>query len=329
MNMNELILEKYRNELMSAGVNKEDLELWDLIMDIYLPQLENEISNLKDLYTNLVSTNHYILNELYRSYWFETNRKNSFVYFIYNKVTKLIKIGCTENPIKRLKQLNSMFFNHFGVEDALELLTLYYVPDGSMQKAEKDFHEEFSKYRVHGEWFSIPNKELKNYFDNISRCYINKNKLLYSDYDLHYFCDNIKLNIKTPSEYDFAYYALNHEGLSIQKDVRFNKKLCDFIILTLKKYIENQIKLDKNVLFQKVFYCNNETLNFICYLLNNNVSLLACYIEKDYSTKSCMLTINDKDYKNVKSYLNDIEVYLDNYMDVLAKELYDIINPKC
>lgn len=34
--MNELILEKYRNELMSAGVNKEDLELWDLIMDIYL-----------------------------------------------------------------------------------------------------------------------------------------------------------------------------------------------------------------------------------------------------------------------------------------------------
>ena len=42
-----------------------------------------------------------------------------------------------------------------------------------------------------------------------------------------------------------------------------------------------------------------------------------------------MLTINDKDYKNVKSYLNDIEVYLDNYMDVLAKELYNIINPEC
>lgn len=327
--MNDLILEKYKEELMSVGVTKEDLDFWISILDIYIPQLENEISNLKNLYNNLMSMNRYILNELYRCYWFETNRKNSFVYFIYNKETKLIKIGCTENPIKRLKQLNSMFLNHFGVKDALELLSLCYVPDGSMRKAEKDFHEEFSEYRVHGEWFSIPNKELKNYFDTIFRCYINKNKSLYFDYDLYYLCENIKLNIKTPSEYDFAYYALNQVKLNIQKDNNIDKDLYNLITSTLNKYIENKIELDKNVLFQKVFYCNNETLNFICYLLNNNVSLSACYIEKDYTPKTHTITINDKDYKNVKSYSNDVEVYINNYMDVLVKELYDIINPEC
>jgi hypothetical protein len=72
-----------------------------------------------------------------------------YVYFIENELNKEIKIGVTSNIENRLKQISIM------VNAPVTLLK--YI-DGNEQ-TEKELHNKFSKYRLHGEWFK-PDKEL-------------------------------------------------------------------------------------------------------------------------------------------------------------------------
>src|SRR6516164_4078853 len=65
------------------------------------------------------------------------------IYFIQSTMTRHIKIGYAKNPKKRLSGLQT------SNADQLKLLGQV---NGEMDD-EAAFHEEFAKFRLHGEWF--------------------------------------------------------------------------------------------------------------------------------------------------------------------------------
>lgn len=69
----------------------------------------------------------------------------SWVYFILDEDAKRVKIGYSTNPMKRLKNLQT------GASGTLRLVCA--TPGGA--KLEAYFHEQFSPYRVNGEWFKL------------------------------------------------------------------------------------------------------------------------------------------------------------------------------
>ena len=71
------------------------------------------------------------------------NRKD-YLYIIQSDFTGMIKIGRSKDPIKRLKQLQT------GNPNMLKLIA--YFKDQGWK--EKFIHENLSRYRLKGEWFS-------------------------------------------------------------------------------------------------------------------------------------------------------------------------------
>lgn len=67
-----------------------------------------------------------------------------YVYFIYNRDEETIKIGKSVYPGSRLQELQRM------TKSKLELLKCI---KGGRQE-EKEHHERFSDFRIHGEWFT-------------------------------------------------------------------------------------------------------------------------------------------------------------------------------
>jgi len=74
------------------------------------------------------------------------------VYFLYNRRSKLTKIGYTSNLHKRYWEIT----NNIGSKP--ELIYLDTSPNG--QKIEKVFHEKYREFRKQGEWFAIPSELL-------------------------------------------------------------------------------------------------------------------------------------------------------------------------
>lgn len=79
-----------------------------------------------------------------------------YVYFIEGMGTNLIKIGTSENPERRLKELQ------YSSPSKLRLITKI---RGDTSK-EAELHCKFAKYRKHGEWFE-KNVELLDFIINI------------------------------------------------------------------------------------------------------------------------------------------------------------------
>lgn len=123
---------------------------------LYKKLLSEQIPFLKELYRKMFSNlDSQALRELYMTYYAKTKMQPAFVYFIYNKYTDLIKIGKSNDPFKRLNELNSMFKNHFGIENALEMLRIVFVPCGKDYTVEKMFHKKYDNLRTFGEWFNV------------------------------------------------------------------------------------------------------------------------------------------------------------------------------
>lgn len=135
---------------------KEETKVLEKYLDLYDELLKIQKEHLEALYCNTFShLDETTLKELYMTYYAKCFMEPSFVYFIYNKYTKLIKIGKAKNPFKRLNELNSMFKNHFGVENALEMLRVVFIQFDDGYAAEKIYHKTYKEYRTFGEWFNI------------------------------------------------------------------------------------------------------------------------------------------------------------------------------
>lgn len=76
----------------------------------------------------------------------------SQVYFVYAKAVKLIKIGRSADPERRLDELRLL--------SPVELEIIGMVDGGARREAE--MHQQFAKYRSHGEWFHAA-QEIKTF----------------------------------------------------------------------------------------------------------------------------------------------------------------------
>lgn len=70
--------------------------------------------------------------------------KSDALYIIQSDNTGMIKIGRSKDPLKRLKQLQT------GNPNKLKLIAYF----DNMGWREKELHEQLSRYRLEGEWFS-------------------------------------------------------------------------------------------------------------------------------------------------------------------------------
>jgi len=78
----------------------------------------------------------------------------SYVYLLYNEVTKLTKIGKSNDPEYRRRTLSSF-------EGKLDQVALFkFASSESAFVFEKNMHRVFSKKRKHGEWFDINDDDL-------------------------------------------------------------------------------------------------------------------------------------------------------------------------
>lgn len=71
------------------------------------------------------------------------NNKTTYIYFLYDRKSKMVKIGYSCNIQRRIKQLQTSNPN--------ELELVYYV-EGN-RDTEYFFHKRFSEYRRRGEFF--------------------------------------------------------------------------------------------------------------------------------------------------------------------------------
>lgn len=97
----------------------------------------------------------YSLLRLYESYAIDSlcnnvSSGNSIIYFIKDINSNNIKIGCSTNFEKRLKQLSTRF------ETKFEVLSILKIQNEKMYQVENYFHRYFRKYRVKNEIFDIP-----------------------------------------------------------------------------------------------------------------------------------------------------------------------------
>ena len=72
------------------------------------------------------------------------NARSQCVYFIQAANGGPIKIGKATNPISRMRELQTSFYEQFRI---VGIIKLDYT-------IEADIHEEFSEFRLRGEWFA-------------------------------------------------------------------------------------------------------------------------------------------------------------------------------
>lgn len=239
---------------MKESEIKVETVIEDNFFETFWKLLEENVEVIKATYEKLLKEmpNNY-LNELYQNYYLFKYRYNAFVYFIYNKYTDLIKIGCSNDPFHRLNQLNSMFKTNFGVNDALTLLGFKYIPSGKMLDAEKTYHNKYSKYRKYGEWFDISK-------DIITKeCLLGDiiyDKHIKIDYDTDGILENEGFkNIKFKEVDDIYIYRFTAECIS---EEILKGKLSDHDIFVTKNklfdFIDDKIKFTRpKILLEKIF----------------------------------------------------------------------------
>ena len=126
-------------------------------MEFYDNLLNLQVDFLSDKYEEMFKHTSEIENaELYKTFYCKTKLKDDYVYFIHNKCTGLIKIGTSNDPLRRCRSISSNFKTNFGIDDCITLLGIKFVPSGKGEIAEKLYHDRFSEHRKHGEWFDIP-----------------------------------------------------------------------------------------------------------------------------------------------------------------------------
>lgn len=125
--------------------------------DFYSQMLEAQTNFILQYYKRMfekLNTKDFIY--LYKTYCLASEISHiEYVYFMYNTVTNLMKIGKSENPLQRLHSINTIFKTQFGLENKIYITNLICVPSGKSLSLEKLIHKEFKDFRENGEWFSI------------------------------------------------------------------------------------------------------------------------------------------------------------------------------
>lgn len=79
----------------------------------------------------------------------------TYLYLIYDPFTKLSKIGRSDDPIKRLKQLNASSGTILAAPQEYKLIQMWQVP----LEMELEIHDQFAEDRIRGEWFELSTEQ--------------------------------------------------------------------------------------------------------------------------------------------------------------------------
>ena len=131
--------------------------------DDYVDENVNLVSTIfnkrLDYYSKVYETfsqlNQSELNQLYKTYKTLILRDFPCVYFIRNKYNGFIKVGSSKNPIRRLGELNNICKVHAGMDDALEICGIIFVPSEKQVTVEKQIHKDLKDKNKFGEWFEV------------------------------------------------------------------------------------------------------------------------------------------------------------------------------
>lgn len=106
----------------------------------------------------------------------------SCIYFIRNNYNGRIKIGSTQNIIRRFKELNKIF-ESIGLDANLEIIALYLTFDIFRLNLEKTFQKDFQEFQYKNEWYDITAEQVQKYFIEATNeyDYINNIILDYSE----------------------------------------------------------------------------------------------------------------------------------------------------
>jgi T5orf172 domain len=83
------------------------------------------------------------------------DKKRRYVYFVQGEKTGLLKIGCSSDVQRRLRDMQG------GSPDVLRVIKVF-GPICQAYRIEQAFHDAFTEHRKHGEWFT-PDKALLAY----------------------------------------------------------------------------------------------------------------------------------------------------------------------
>jgi hypothetical protein len=83
----------------------------------------------------------------------------SFVYLLFDRATKLLKIGTTVNIKRRIRTLRT------SSPSGKNIVLLAYC--AGTAKEEKHFHDRFMHLRLHGEWFK-PHTDITDFFRKLT-----------------------------------------------------------------------------------------------------------------------------------------------------------------
>ena len=287
------------------------------LLDLYNKLLKEQVHFIKQIYHQMFSNlDSQALNELYMTYYAKTKMQPAFVYFIYNKYTKLIKIGKSNNPFKRLNELNSMFKNHFGIENALEMIRIIFVPSGKDYTVEKMFHEKYADMRTFGEWFDVSKDEICEQLPE------------FLNYDTDNFLENegfdSNIIFKDVSDYIYAIFALDTlDEYTLKISEQDENKA-----LYLKKLIADEISKNYNFephKFLGLFDTRIWNSPFSSIGENKTWEMFRwLYLNKDKFALSTHYKINDSGdvVKKVLSFNKDVEVL--DYYQLIKKIANDV-----
>lgn len=135
------LFEDIENQLVFTGKK---------LFNVLIERLYNDHKEL-----SFVDDRSKIRNEIAKINEREINNKKDVVYFIGDKENKVVKIGYTNDIKNRLQVIQT------GYPRKLEVFTTI---NGDM-KLERQLHDKFSKYRLHGEWFELC-EEINDYIEN-------------------------------------------------------------------------------------------------------------------------------------------------------------------
>lgn len=138
------------------------------------------ITEITKWYNSLITSEYQMneLNNLYDIYLIERNNGHvPCVYWVYSNSMQAVKIGYTTDAMVRK---SSIISNCKSLGQDAELLGVYTTYDSSPYELEKYFHELYSEYRTHGEWFDISRDEVMSIITKGS--YITDNGIAIKDF---------------------------------------------------------------------------------------------------------------------------------------------------
>lgn len=213
------------------------MSIADEYKQFYTQMLELQTNFILDYYKKMFEKlNVQDFLNLYKTYCLHSTSSHiEYVYFMYNEATNLIKIGKSENPIQRLRSINTVFKTQFGLEDKIHLINLICVPSGKSLCLEKQIHEKFKNYRKNGEWFLLNKNQVFSLLNSpIIKMIFDDNLHIYYIYDED-FKQEYSFQLPSKKElYEFALDTLDNYTIEIALG---NLEAA----LVMKKYIHSSV----------------------------------------------------------------------------------------